>query len=465
MSDADRIDLLVAGAGGGLAGAVLAARAGLCVLVVEASAHFLRGNNTSMSTAMIPGAGTRFQREAGVVDSPETFVQDIRHKTHGQADENLAGAVAGVCAELVEWLADLGLPMSLVTDFEYPGHSVHRCHTVPGRSGARLLSLLHNVAIQTRGLDMLVPARLVAAEPDGNGGWNAVVETPRGDRETISTRALLLATNGFGADAELVAQYIPEIAGAVYHGSDQSLGDALRIGEALGADTAYLDAYQGHGALAVGANTLAGWALVMHGGIVVNREGDRFADETQGYSEFAALELTQPGQTAVMVFDGRIGELCRQFTDYADTEQSGAVRWGDEQEIADRFGLDPARLRDSLADAEAARGGAADRFGRRQWGPEPLRAPYGAVRVVPALFHTQGGLRVDADARVLDRSGQPIVGLYASGGAAMGISGHGPAGYLAGNGLVTAFGLAYLAARDVARAAAQPEHKGAAAEA
>ena len=71
--------------------------------------------------------------------------------------------------------------------------------------------------------------------------------------------------------------------------------------------------------------------------------------------------------------------------------------------------------------------------------------------MVPALFHTQGGLVVDGSARVLRPDGTPIEGLYASGGAAAGISGHGAAGYLAGNGLLPALGLAFLAAEDVAR--------------
>jgi len=71
------------------------------------------------------------------------------------------------------------------------------------------------------------------------------------------------------------------------------------------------------------------------------------------------------------------------------------------------------------------------------------------VRVVPALFHTQGGLVVDDYARVTRADGSPIAGLYASGGAAAGISGHGASGYLAGNGLLPALGLAYLAAEDV----------------
>ena len=73
MSD-DGPDLVVAGAGGGLVGALRAAELGLDVLVVEVNAHFAQGNNTAMSTAMIPGAGSRWQREAGIDDGPEQFV-------------------------------------------------------------------------------------------------------------------------------------------------------------------------------------------------------------------------------------------------------------------------------------------------------------------------------------------------------------------------------------------------------
>jgi fumarate reductase flavoprotein subunit len=80
----------------------------------------------------------------------------------------------------------------------------------------------------------------------------------------------------------------------------------------------------------------------------------------------------------------------------------------------------------------------------------PLSPPFAAVRVVPALFHTQGGLVVDGHARVLRPDRTAIPGLYASGGAAEGISGHGAAGYLAGNGLLPALGLAFLAAEHAA---------------
>src|SRR5690606_15102107 len=99
-----------------------------------------------------------------------TFLADIMRKTRGQADPVLARALVDVSARLVGWLADdVGLPMSLVTDFPYPGHSRLRCHTVPGRSGRELLSgLLAAVRPQPR-IDILYPARLTEVQASADG--------------------------------------------------------------------------------------------------------------------------------------------------------------------------------------------------------------------------------------------------------------------------------------------------------
>jgi fumarate reductase flavoprotein subunit len=450
---ADGPDVVIAGAGGGLAGAIRAAQLGLDVLVVEVSEHYRRGNNTSMSTAMIPGAGTRFQRAAGIDDSPAKYYDDILRKTKGQADQRLAAALTELSPRLVEWLADdVGLPLSLVTDFHYPGHSVDRCHTIEGRHGTKLLDHLAAKVKENDRTDLLLPARLVDVRLDaGRNVSAAVVEMPDGSIEEIPTRAVLLATNGYGADRELVARYLPEIAQAVYHGSEASRGDALRIGERLGAATAYLDAYQGHGALAYRSATLVGWATIMHGGIILGLDGRRFGDETTGYSEYAAQLAAQPEATGWIVLDRRIHDACLPFTDFRQTVESGALVWADDVDgLAAETGLPRDAVAEELAAAAAvARGERDDRFGRTSFEAE-LSPPFAAVRVVPALFHTQGGLLVDGHARVIRPDGSAIHGLYASGGAAAGISGHGAAGYLAGNGLLPALGLAYLAADHLA---------------
>jgi fumarate reductase flavoprotein subunit len=446
----ERPDLIIAGAGGGLVGALRAAQLGLDVLVVEASEHYRHGNNTSMSTAMIPGAGSRWQREAGLEDSPDRFVADVLRKTKGQADERLTVALGRVSARLVEWLADdLAIPLQLVTDFHYPGHSVDRCHTVEGRHGSVLLQHLVRQVRASDRIDMLVPARLVDVEV-GSSGCVAVIEQPDETVVRVETGALLLATNGYGGDRTLVEKYLPEIAGAVYHGSEASRGDALRIGERLGADTAFLDAYQGHAALAKRGATLVGWSTIMRGGFMVNLSGRRFGDETTGYSEYAAQLAAQDGAEGWLIFDQRIHDDSLVFTDFQQTVESGALVWADTLvDLAEAISVDPKALADEAeALTQAAEGTGTDRFGRTF--EAPLHGPFAAVRVVPALFHTQGGLVVDKHARVLRPDGSVIPGIYASGGAAEGISGHGAAGYLAGNGLLPALGLAFLAAEHVA---------------
>lgn len=455
-------DLVVAGAGGGLVAAVRAAQLGSSVLVVEASEHSGRANNTAMSTAMIPGAGSRWQRAAGVDDSPECLVADVLAKTDGQADVELTRALAQVSARLVGWLADdVGLRLDLVTDFPYPGHSRYRCHSVPGRSGRSLVAALRSAVHAASGVDLLVPARLTGVVTEAGRVAAAELSYPDGRQEQVPCGAVLLATGGFAADADLVARHVPEIAGATYHGSDQARGDALRIGTALGADTTYLDAYQGHAALALPAATLVGWATVMHGAFLVNAHGERFGDETEGYSEFARRVLAQPDSRAVVVLDRRIHDACLLFDDFRDTVTSGALRWADDVgHLAQVSGVDPDGLRRTFAEvAAAAAGRASDRFDRAGWGPT-LAPPFAAVTVAPALFHTQGGLRVDGHGRVLTPDRRAIPGLYAAGGAAAGVSGHGAAGYLAGNGLLAALGLAFLAAEHAAAARARAPANG-----
>ena len=446
------VDVVVAGAGAaGLAAALAVAQAGSSVVLLEAKESFRQGSNTAMSTAMIPAGGSRWQAEADIEDSPERFAADIARKTKGAADPAVTSALTEVAPELVAWLADAcEVPLGLVTDFRYPGHTRDRCHAVPDRSGRSLHTALIQAAQRLELITLAVPMRLTDVEVEGDRVVAATTASPDGREESIRTAGVVLATNGFGADQALVQRHLPDIARGLYHGGDGSTGDALRIGQRLGADVGYLDAYQGHGSVAAPHGVLLTWATVMHGALLVNQNGERFGDETEGYSEFGARVVTQPDATAWMIYDERIDASCRAFKDYQDLLDAGAIRWTEDvDELAALTGTPRAVLERTLADADAAaRGQAADPFGREIF-EAPLAAPYAAVKVTGALFHTQGGLQVDAHAQVL-RDGVPVTGLHAAGGAAVGISGHGSDGYLAGNGLLSALGLGYLSGRYLA---------------
>lgn len=447
------VDVVVAGGGAaGLAATLAAAQGGATVLLVEARATFRQGSNTAMSTSMIPAGGSRWQDEAGIVDSPERFRHDIMRKTGGQADQVISRALTDAAPELVAWLADdWNIPLELVTDFSYPGHSAFRCHAVPDRSGRVLHTHLLDRAQHLQRVDVIVPMRLDAVEELHDGEAVAKLHRPDGTAEEVTAGAVVLATNGYAANTALVRRHMPEIADGLYHGGDGSTGDALVIGESLGADTGFLDAYQGHGSVAVPHGILLTWAAVMHGGVLVNVEGRRFGDETVGYSEFGARVVSQPEQTAWLVMDERIQEACLPFADYQEIVNVGAVRRAEDRaSLAELIGCPPEALDRTLDEVAAAASGAApDPHGRTGW-EGVLQEPYVVGRVTGALFHTQGGLYVDAHARVL-RAGAPIPSVYAAGGAAVGISGHGAGGYLAGNGLLGALGLGMLAGRHAAQ--------------
>lgn len=447
------VDVLVAGAGAaGLAAALAASKHGLEVAVVEANPSFRSSSNTAMSTSMIPAGGSRWQDDAGIEDSPEQFYEDIMVKTKGSADPVVARALTSIAPELVSWMADdVGVPLGLVTEFRYPGHSTDRCLAVPDRAGRTLHRYLLEAVAENPRVTIMNPMRLSSVALDSSPWIQCQVQLPDSGSETVSSRHVVLATNGFAAQRDMVSRFLPEITSALYHGGDGSTGDALKIGETLGADVAFMDSYQGHGSVAVPHGVIMTWAAVMQGAVLLNSNGERFGDETTGYSEYAVPVLAQPGGVAWVVLDRRIDEACRVFKDYQDLLEAGGVRWSDDvAALAATIGAPVNAVSRSLEDIDSVTDGTmADAFGRIFEG-RPLQAPFASVKVTGALFHTQGGLRVDGDARVL-AGGQPVPGLYAAGGAAAGISGHGASGYLAGNGLLSALGLGYLAGRHAGR--------------
>jgi len=440
------VPLLIVGAGAaGLCAALAATEAGIEVLVIERDA--VPAGSTALSAGLIPAAATRLQRDKGIVDSPQLFAADIQRKAKGEADAAVVDAVAHGAGVLVEWLMDrYGLPFEVVDNFNYPGHSVMRMHGLPTRTGSELIDRLRHAA-ETSDITIL-PQRIAGrllAEPDGRIRG---VEILRGDgrRERIGCAA-------FGGNADLVRRFIPEMGAALYFGHPGNRGDAVMWGEALGAKLAHLGAYQGHGSVATPHNILITWAVIMQGGIQINRDGSRFCDETQGYSEQAAEVLRQPGAIAWRVFDGRIAAVARQFEDFQNAERAGAILSGSSvEELAGLMRVPAATFASEWADVESLktkRG--TDRFGR-QFAPQQLcEAPFHAVKVTGALFHTQGGLAIDGVGRVRRQDGTLLPNLFAVGGAAVGVSGSSAAGYLSGNGLLTATVLGRLAGQAAAR--------------
>lgn len=444
------VPLVIVGGGAcGLVAALAAREAGASLVVLERDA--LPRGSTFMSSGFIPAAATRFQADKGVDDTPEIMADDIQAKNKHQADPAIVRTLAERSGQVIEWLADRhGIPFSLVEGFLYPGHSRMRMHATPRRTGEELMGCLMTAA-EAAGIDVLTNATVTALHVDDDDRVRAVTfQRPDGGDEVVGCDQVILACNGYGGAPDLVARHMPAIAEGLYYGHEGNQGHAVRWGDALGASLADLGAYQGHGSLATPHQILISWAVMMRGGIQVNVEGRRFSNEHGGYSEQAAKVVAQPGGVAWNVFDGRIHDALLEFEDYRNAVETGAVKVFDTvAAMADGLGLPVAALEATLADmADHAASAEADGFGRRFDADALLVPPYHAVKVTGALFHTQGGLEITTEGRVLKaEGGQPFPNLFAAGGAARGVSGSGDSGYLSGNGLLSAVVMGAIAGR------------------
>ena len=400
-------DAVVIGAGAaGMMGALVAAERGARVQLFEAQ---LEGpSNLRVSGGLFTGAGTRWQRDAGIEDEPASFARDIRVKAAGTANEAIVDAVARRSRDAIDFLADTcGISIHLMK-IVAPGHSVARLHATPGESGRELLALMRAAIAKRNRITVLERAVKGLGE--------------------FGTTPILLATGGFAGNRGLLREFLPEVADALHIGAGPNDGCAIDWGRERGAALALMEGYQGQGHVNPGGRTRLGMALPRLGAILVNREGKRFVDEAIGPSELAAVVLAQPGGRALEVFDQRIHETAMKQGPYREAWEAGEVKVVND--LAE-LGIAPASA-DISADLLA-------KFER------PLYAAW----VTGALAHTQGGLAVDARARVVRADGTAIEGLFAAGGAAAGLAGRGGEGYLPGNGLAQSFALGLIAGEEM----------------
>ncbi len=437
---ASEVPVLIVGAGAaGLCAALAAHEAGVECVVVERDA--VPRGSTALSAGLIPAAGTRFQRERGIADDAERFAADIMRKARNEPAPAIVALVAHGAAPLVEWLANAyGLDFSVVDDFNYPGHSARRMHGLPSRSGAELVDRLRG-AVENAGIPIVTRATVTTLFAEADGRVRGVaLSRPDGSSDAIGCEALVLACSGFGGNPELISRHIPETSKAIYFGHAGNRGDAILWGKKLGAKLAFMSGYQGHGSVAHPHGILITWAVITEGGFQVDAQGRRFANEATGYSEQAQAVLEKAQGMAFDIFDERIAGVARQFEDFRNAEAAGAVISATKiVELATRLDLPACELAKTFDEVSAMkRGLMEDPLGRSFSGSPELIAPFKAVKVTGALFHTQGGLVVNHDARVLKIDGSTFPNLLAAGGAAAGVSGSTAAGYLSGNGLLTA---------------------------
>ena len=441
------VPVVIIGAGAcGMTAALTVADAGVEVLVLERDS--VPQGSTALSSGMIPACETHIQKAQGVKDTVDAMTTDILSKAHNATDADMVKVLCQESGPAINWLTEThGVELALVDGFLYPNHSYLRMHAPASRTGADLIGSMTQ-AVERAGVDLLTDSTVTDLFADTTGHIYGIRFTrPDGTIELLGCSALILACNGFGGNPEMVKQLIPDMADANYFGHTGNQGEAIQWGEALGAAMADLGSYQGHGSVAHPHGILISWALMMNGGIQVNIHGQRFSNEHQGYSEQGRRVIAEPESIAWNILDARLYKMGQGFEDFRQAVSAGALIKADTlSELANKCGLPEDSLAATLSEnSELSSGQGTDSFGRDFTSKPHLQPPYYAVKVTGSLFHTQGGLVVDANARVLRPDNSPLPNLYAGGGAARGISGPSDWGYLSGNGLLTAVALGRIA--------------------
>lgn len=323
-------------------------------------------------------------------------------------------------------------------------------------------------------------ARLIV---DGGRVTGAVVDHAGTEFTVTVRRGVVLAAGGFDHSMEMRWKYQSESLGAnLSLGADTNTGDAIRIGEDIGADIALMD--QSWWFPAVAPLPGRGPAVMLAerslpGSFIVDQNGRRFANESCDYMSFGQqiLDLERAGkpvQDMWIVFDQRYrnsyvfaAELFPRMSIPQSWYHAGiAVRAANFSELANKMGVpeDQFAATATRFNASASAGQDPD-FGRgrsaydRYYGdptvtPNPnlrplVKGPFYGVKMALSDLGTCGGLRADARARVLREDGTVIEGLYAIGNSATNAFGN----TYPGAGATIAQGLVYgyIAALDAAR--------------
>ena len=446
-------DVVVVGGGGaGLMAAATAAATGGEIEVLLLERDSSERCNSLISSSFIPAAGSRLQRAAGIDDSPEAMAADILRKNGHRSDPEVTLELCRLSAETVHWFIDgIGVELEFAPEVAWVGHSRARMHSPPARSGVPIIERMREFIASLPNATVFDKTSGTGLVRTREGTVTGITARRHGTEIRIAARRIVLATGGFNANREMLARYIPDMADAPDIGARSNRGDGIAWGMAAGAAVDHMSGYQGRDCIFDDGTRLTP-GVINEGGIAVNATGRRFVNEERDYSELAAVYRAQPGGFAVFVWDERIQRMTEHMHVMREAMRKGGIaRCERVAGIAERFALPVDALAETIEDYRTAVRAGHDAHGRTNL-TESLEPPFYAARITGAMAHTQGGLRVDPECRVLRRDGRPVPNLHAGGNTMAGLSGDTAGGYLSGNGLLVAYTSGMIIGRNVAAA-------------
>ncbi len=412
--------LVIVGAGGaGMTAAIMAKQAGVDFVILEKMPYV--GGNTTKATGGMNAAGTHYQAEQGIEDSPELFALDTMAGGHNLNDPRLVWTLATASADAIDWLDSIGAPLPKISFSG--GASTNRIHA-PADGSAVGNFLVDQFSARLDEMGVKVMLNTAATELIMEDGKVAGVKAEGPDAYyTIKADAVILATGGFGANLDMIAEYRPDLQGTVTTNAPGATGDGIVMAQAVGAALVDIEQIQLHPTVEQTTSMLITESVRGDGAILVNQSGERFTNELLTRDAVSAAELAQEGCYAYIIFDQNLRDHLKAIEKYVTnglTVQADTI-----EELAEKLNIDPAVLAKTLADWNAAVAAQDDaQFGRTTGMNSDLSTPpYYAIQIAPGIHHTMGGVKINTSAQVIDTEGNVIPGLFAAGEVTGGVHG------------------------------------------
>ena len=418
VEDATTDIVIVGGGGAGLTAAIAAREKGANVILLEKMA--MLGGNTTYSTGGMNAANTKLQAKEGIEDSEQLFFDDTMRGGQNRNNPELLKVMTDNAKFMVDWLVERGMDLSEMSTSG--GSSVSRVHRPTGGKavGPVLVEALSKKA-ESLGVDIRTNSRLTAIIKEGDKVVGVEVEV-NGQTYKIHSKAVIMATGGFGANPQMIAEANPAYSGFGTTNSPGITGEGIKMIESIGGDLVDMELIQTHPTVVHEQPDMITESVRGEGAILINREGKRFINELETRDTVSKAVLESTGASAFLVFDQTVRDNLGVINTYVS--RGFAVQADTLEELAGQFGADATTLVDSVSTYnEFVRNKVDTAFGNTTLKVELIKAPFYAIEISPAIHHTMGGVRINTNTEVIDTNGNVIEGLFAAGEVTGGIHG------------------------------------------
>ncbi len=424
-------DIVIIGAGGaGLTAAIEAKAAGADVIVLEKMP--MAGGNTLISGAEYAAANNWIQKKEGIEDSAELHIQDTLKGGDNLAKEELVRIMAENALAGAEWLRD---EVGVIWEDElmfFGGHSVKRSLIPLGASGREIITKLAAKA-EKMDIPVLLNTKATSLITDSNGKVVGVKAEGEDANYTFNTsKAVIIASGGFGSNVEMRVKYNPDIDGSILStNTTGSTGDGIVMAEDIGANLLGMEYIQTYPICDPLTGTLLYYddARLYGHTVIVNKEGKRFVEELGRRDVMSMAIKAQTGSVCYELLDqngfvaSKLQENHGPELDYLYRNDL-LVKADTLDKAAEFFGIDAAELKSTVDKYNSyVEEGKDPEFNKRSLPSKVEVGPFYILKAAPAVHHTMGGIEINENAQVLNKDGKIIEGLYAAGEVTGGIQG------------------------------------------